>query len=65
MNITVNAKLHDLPADTLEGALRHLGYANSTVATAVNGQFVARTARSKTVLKDGDRLEILTPMQGG
>ncbi|MFS4582583.1 sulfur carrier protein ThiS [Phaeobacter sp. C3_T13_0] len=65
MNITVNAKPHELSAQTLDKALLQLGYTSSAIATAVNGQFIARTARSQTRLTDGDRLEILTPMQGG
>ncbi|AUQ57843.1 sulfur carrier protein ThiS [Phaeobacter inhibens] len=65
MNIIVNAKPHELRAGTLDEALQQLGYAQSAVATAVNGQFVARAARPGIQLADGDRLEILTPMQGG
>ncbi|AFO90632.1 sulfur carrier protein ThiS [Phaeobacter inhibens] len=65
MKITVNAKPHEVRADTLDEALHQLGYAQSAVATAVNGHFVARAARPETQLAEGDRLEILTPMQGG
>ncbi|AHD10323.1 sulfur carrier protein ThiS [Phaeobacter gallaeciensis] len=65
MKITVNAKPHEVRAGTLDEALQQLGYAQSTVATAVNGHFVARHARPETQLAEGDRLEILTPMQGG
>lgn len=37
MKITVNAKPHEVRADTLDEALHQLGYAQSAVATAVNG----------------------------
>jgi sulfur carrier protein len=35
------------------------------VATAVNGEFVAAAARVRTPLSEGDRVEVLAPMQGG
>ena len=35
------------------------------VATAVNGQFVPASARGSTLLKAGDRIEIVSPRQGG
>ena len=31
----------------------------------LNGAFVPGSARAGQVLKDGDRLEVLAPMQGG
>jgi sulfur carrier protein len=31
----------------------------------VNGKFVPKTARAKATLAEGDRLEVLAPMQGG
>ncbi|MFV1527986.1 MULTISPECIES: sulfur carrier protein ThiS [unclassified Phaeobacter] len=65
MNITVNAKAHEVSARTLEAALRELGYFSPSVATALNGAFVARTRRADTELNEGDRIEVLAPMQGG
>ena len=35
------------------------------VAVAVNGDVVARSAWSATILADGDSVEILTAVQGG
>lgn len=49
----------------LTGVLQQLGYGDAVIATAVNGEFVALDARSSTRLTDGDRIEILAPMQGG
>ncbi|SLN64065.1 sulfur carrier protein ThiS [Aquimixticola soesokkakensis] len=65
MHITVNAKPHDISAQTLAGALAELGVVSPAIATAVNGLFVARDARATTRLAAGDRVEILAPMQGG
>ncbi|MEJ1992098.1 MAG: sulfur carrier protein ThiS [Maritimibacter sp.] len=65
MNITVNAKSHKVAAQTLAAALEELGFTSPAIATALNGQFVPRPARAATALHDGDRLEVLAPMQGG
>ena len=35
------------------------------VATALNGEFVPARARAATPLKEGDRIEIVAPRQGG
>lgn len=35
------------------------------VATAVNGHFVAAALRATTLLQPGDRIEIVSPRQGG
>ncbi|MEM9578171.1 MAG: sulfur carrier protein ThiS [Pseudomonadota bacterium] len=65
MHITVNAKAHDIAADTLDAALVELGFTSPAIATALNGQFVPISARGATALRAGDRLEVLSPMQGG
>lgn len=65
MKIQVNGAWRELRAGELAGALAELGYGGSVVSTAVNGEFVARPARERTALSDGDRLEVLVPMQGG
>jgi sulfur carrier protein len=45
--------------------LRICGYGEAIVATAVNGEFVPARARGEIHLRDGDRVEVLAPMQGG
>ncbi len=65
MYITVNAKAHDISAETLGAALAELGFTGPAIATALNGQFVPAPARDTTALNTGDRLEVLAPMQGG
>lgn len=40
-------------------------FGKETVATAVNGVFVAATVRANTLLNMGDKIEALVPMQGG
>ncbi|KIC30307.1 sulfur carrier protein ThiS [Leisingera sp. ANG-M6] len=65
MKIIVNAKPHEVAASDLKGALQELGYACSSVATALNGTFIARGQRTEVQLAEGDCLEVLAPMQGG
>jgi sulfur carrier protein len=65
MRILVNGAWHELAAAQLAAALGELGYAGRTVSTAVNGQFVPAGARERTGLAEGDRVEVLAPMQGG
>jgi sulfur carrier protein len=50
---------------TLEAMLQVFGYRGATVATAVNGEFVPAGARHALHLREGDRVEVLAPMQGG
>jgi sulfur carrier protein len=74
MKIAVNGAWHELPAVaearsapslTLEALLLDLGYADRIVATALNGEFVPAAARREASVYDGDRVEVLAPMQGG
>ena len=65
MRIDVNGEARELTGPTLADALTELGWAEARVATALNGDFVPKVARGETALKDGDRLEVLAPMQGG
>jgi sulfur carrier protein len=65
MKILVNGAWRELRAAELAAALQELGYRDAVVSTAVNGDFVAADARAQTQLADGDRVEVLAPMQGG
>lgn len=65
MRIIVNGDTREVAARVLAEALAELGYADAVVATAVNEAFVPAGMRAQTVLADGDRLEVLAPMQGG
>lgn len=58
---------HGSPDDvpTLAMVLEQLGYAHSLVATALNGEFVPARSRGGVSVRDGDRIEVLAPMQGG
>lgn len=65
MKILVNGDSREIAASSLEAALNELGYRDCIVATAVNGEFVSVSARMAVALSEGDRLEVLAPMQGG
>ena len=65
MKIIVNGDSREVAAPTLDAVLNELGFGNSIVATALNGSFVSSNARPATTLADGDRVEIVAPMQGG
>lgn len=65
MRIVVNGEAQDTRAQTLEELCAALGFADMKVATAVNGDFVPAPARAGTALSDDDRVEIVTPRQGG
>lgn len=65
MRIFLNDNMHDVDAATLAAVLDSLGFGGRKIATAVNGRFVAAAARPATRLADGDRIEVVAPMQGG
>ena len=65
MKLIINGEQQDIEADTLTALLTALDYEGDWLATAVNGDLVVRGERARTVLQDGDRIEILAPKQGG
>ncbi len=65
MQVIVNGKPEEHPADTLAGLLAALDLDTATVATALNGEFVPAARRAGQPLAAGDRVEIVAPMQGG
>lgn len=50
---------------SLEDILLREGYTNPCFAVAINKQFIPRSQYIHTFLKDGDCIEIVSPMQGG
>jgi sulfur carrier protein len=65
MRIIVNGASREIAARDLAAVLAELGLGEAVVATALNGEFVPSGARGATRIVDGDRLEVLAPMQGG
>lgn len=65
MRIEINGEVRDVAAPTVAALLEELGVAPGRVATALNGAFLPASARAAQPIADGDRLEVLAPMQGG
>ncbi|MER6503477.1 sulfur carrier protein ThiS [Streptomyces sp. NPDC001455] len=66
VSVSVNGEVRHLAAGTaLDTLVAGLTSARSGVAAAVNESVVPRGQWSATALRDGDRVEILTAVQGG
>ncbi|MFF9620781.1 sulfur carrier protein ThiS [Streptomyces griseosporeus] len=66
MNITVNGEPRDFaPGTALDTVVKSLTAAPSGVAAALNETVVPRTEWPVTALAEGDRVEVLTAVQGG
>ena len=64
MKITINGNSQLIQANNLEDLLFELKY-QGKLATALNENFIPLNERKKTILKNGDRVEIVAPMEGG
>ncbi|MFF3242568.1 sulfur carrier protein ThiS [Streptomyces sp. NPDC002870] len=66
LNVSVNGEARELATGTtLDTLVADLTAAPSGVAAAVNEAVVPRSQWSGTLLDDGDRVEVLTAVQGG
>ncbi len=65
MKIELNGEAHHTEAENLAELCQLLELGDSKVATALNGMFVPEDGRHAHLLRDGDKIEILTPREGG
>ncbi|MBQ0849675.1 sulfur carrier protein ThiS [Streptomyces sp. BH-SS-21] len=66
VTVLVNGERRELAADTaLDALVTALCAAPSGVAAALNKTVVPRTQWPTTLLREGDRVEVLTAVQGG
>lgn len=66
LTVTVNGEAREVPGGlTLDRLVGELTAAPSGVAAAVNETVVPRGRWPRTALADGDRVEVLTAVQGG
>jgi len=65
VTLIINGEEHEVEATTLADLLLALDYEGEWMATAVNGELVHREDRAQFRLDQRDRIEILSPMQGG
>ncbi|WP_050604597.1 sulfur carrier protein ThiS [Ruegeria sp. 6PALISEP08] len=64
MKIVLNGETRDVRAQNLAELLDECGF-TGRVATAVNEDFVPSSLRIAHKLTNGDRVEVVAPMQGG
>lgn len=65
MRIWLNGEPIETRAHTLATLVEERAFDAASVATALDETFVPRPLRTTTHLRDGARVEILAPMQGG
>jgi len=65
LKVFVNGEATVTNAATLAELVAQFGFAETGVATALNGDFVSRGARPTTRLAGDDKVEIVSPRQGG
>jgi sulfur carrier protein len=66
MTVRVNGDAREIPAGaTVSELVVSLGGADRGVAVAVGDVVVPRSEWDSTVLHDGERIEVLTAVQGG
>ncbi|MEU6774442.1 sulfur carrier protein ThiS [Streptomyces sp. NPDC046759] len=66
VSVSVNGERREIvPGTALDTVVRSLAPAPSGVAAAVNETVVPRAQWATTALAEGDRVEILTAVQGG
>lgn len=65
MNIFVNGKDVETSAQRLRSIIESLGYQCNKVVVAVNREFVERKVWDEFQIRDGDQLDVLSPIEGG
>lgn len=66
ITLSLNGEKKTLPADeVLLNAITSWELHKQKFAIAINEQFIPKSAYADTILKDGDNVELLIPMQGG
>ena len=65
LKIVLNGKPVETDTVNLEEFCDSLGFSDAKIATAVNGDFVPASRRRETNLTTDDRVEIVSPRQGG
>ncbi len=65
MKLIVNGETTSVEATTLSSLLEEMEFSGDWLATAVDSELVAAEDRDAFLLEEGQRVEILSPMQGG
>ncbi len=66
IKVSVNGEIKEINEDlNVNDLIEVLGYTIKGFAVAINTTFVALTTYNKTIIQDGDQIDILAPVQGG
>lgn len=65
ITIFFNDENHQIETQSLQEFLLYKNHFNSHFAIAINNQFIPRAVYETTLLSDGDRVDVIIPMQGG
>ncbi|NKB23305.1 MAG: sulfur carrier protein ThiS [Kiritimatiellae bacterium] len=66
MKIVINGKSYESEENqTVQKMIETYGYDQTSIAVAVNQEFVPRVDYGKKIVSEGDEIEIVAPMQGG
>jgi sulfur carrier protein len=66
MKVWLNDESIELPESlSLKEALEIWSYADKTIAVAINQYFIPSNQHASTFIQPNDRLDIVSPMQGG
>ena len=65
MRVIVNGEPREVSSARVDALLGELEYEGTHFAIAVNYDVLPKSKWSKTPIKNGDEIEIITPRQGG
>ncbi len=66
IKVSVNGEVKEIREKlNIKELVNELGYTKKGFAIAINTTFIAIASYSETVVKDGDTIDILAPVQGG
>ena len=64
--VTVNGEEHDIRTELdLTGLLQHFSLSEKRIAIELNGTIVTRTEWAKTIVTEGDKIEVVHFVGGG
>ncbi|HEX2903332.1 MAG TPA: sulfur carrier protein ThiS [Jatrophihabitans sp.] len=65
MQIILNGQPHTVTAASLQELVRSISDRDTGIAVAVNSAVVPRSSWPSTPVNDGDRVDVVTAVQGG
>ena len=66
IQVTINGEPKQLQKNTtISEMLTQLDYQNEWLGVAINTTFISKTEHAQTIIKEGDNIDILSPIQGG